>query len=59
METGRAVEWSREENYKFKLSEFREKLLSWLEDTRGEKGLTILKHLFLHHRLSSGNTSFL
>jgi methionyl-tRNA synthetase len=31
METGKVVEWTVEENYKFKLSAFAEKLLEWLE----------------------------
>ncbi|KAF9350625.1 methionyl-tRNA synthetase [Mortierella sp. AD094] len=31
IETGKQVEWTTEENYKFKLSAFREKLLEWLE----------------------------
>ncbi|KAJ3223558.1 methionyl-tRNA synthetase [Clydaea vesicula] len=30
-ETGSAVEWTQEENYKFKLSDFRLKLLEWLD----------------------------
>lgn len=36
-ETGNRVEWSAEENYMFRLSIFREKLLEWLEsDEQGE-----------------------
>ncbi|KAF8982617.1 methionyl-tRNA synthetase [Entomortierella lignicola] len=31
IETGKQVEWTTEENYKFKLSAFAEKLLEWLE----------------------------
>ncbi|KAF9581107.1 methionyl-tRNA synthetase [Lunasporangiospora selenospora] len=31
IETGKAVEWTTEENYKFKLSEFTEPLLNWLD----------------------------
>ncbi|CAG8468195.1 1462_t:CDS:10 [Paraglomus occultum] len=30
-ETGKRVEWTREENYKFRLSDFRERLLHWLD----------------------------
>ena len=33
METGHTVEWSSEENYMFKLSEFQEKLLHWINST--------------------------
>jgi methionyl-tRNA synthetase len=36
IESGSAVEWTEEENYKFRLSEFREKLIDWLQaDERG------------------------
>lgn len=31
VESGSAVEWSEEENYKFKLSLFREPLLKWID----------------------------
>lgn len=31
IETGSAVEWTSEENYKFRLSAFRERLINWLE----------------------------
>ncbi|GJJ78642.1 methionyl-tRNA synthetase [Entomortierella parvispora] len=31
IETGKKVEWTTEENYKFKLSAFRDKLLEWLD----------------------------
>ncbi|KAI9202586.1 tRNA synthetases class I (M)-domain-containing protein [Polychytrium aggregatum] len=30
-ESGKDVEWTREENYKFRLSEFREKLIAWMK----------------------------
>ncbi len=30
METGNVVEWSSEENYLFRLTAFREKLLEWI-----------------------------
>lgn len=30
-ETGNRVEWSQEENYMFRLSLFRDRLLDWLE----------------------------
>jgi methionyl-tRNA synthetase len=33
METGKLVEWTTEENYKFKLSAFTDKLLEWLDKT--------------------------
>jgi methionyl-tRNA synthetase len=31
IETGSAVEWTAEENYKFRMSEFRQRLIDWLE----------------------------
>lgn len=31
-ESGRPVEWTEEENYKFRLSHFRDDLLQWLKD---------------------------
>lgn len=31
IETGTRVEWTKEENYKFRMSAFREKLIDWLE----------------------------
>ncbi|KAF9438898.1 methionyl-tRNA synthetase [Entomortierella beljakovae] len=31
IETGKIVEWTKEENYKFKLGDFSEKLLEWLD----------------------------
>ncbi|PWN49843.1 hypothetical protein IE53DRAFT_387914 [Violaceomyces palustris] len=35
IETGSRLEWSEEENYKFRLAEFRERLIDWLEkDTK-------------------------
>lgn len=37
IETGTRVEWSKEENYKFKMSDFREELIDWLEnDPKGK-----------------------
>lgn len=30
-ETGKVVEWTKEENYKFKLSLFKDRLLEWLK----------------------------
>lgn len=35
-ETGNEVTWQEEENWKFKLGEYREPLLRWLEDANGE-----------------------
>jgi methionyl-tRNA synthetase len=32
-ESGKPVEWTREENYKFKLNEFKARLLEWLEES--------------------------
>lgn len=34
IETGSTVEWSQEENYKFRLGQFREPLLKWLNENR-------------------------
>ena len=33
IETGTRVEWMEEENYKFKLSAFKERLIEWLSST--------------------------
>jgi methionyl-tRNA synthetase len=33
IESGQPVEWQQEENYMFKLSSFRDRLLAWLEST--------------------------
>eukprot|EP00842_Homolaphlyctis_polyrhiza_P001472 jgi/Hompol1/2325/HPOL_005429-RA len=32
-ETGKVVEWTKEENYKFRLSAFKDRLIAWLEET--------------------------
>lgn len=32
IETGSVVEWTQEENYKFRLGQYREPLLKWLSD---------------------------
>ncbi|KAH6563375.1 methionine-tRNA ligase [Batrachochytrium salamandrivorans] len=31
-ESGKVVEWTKEENYKFRLSDFKDRLIKWLED---------------------------
>lgn len=33
IESGSSVEWTEEENYKFRLGAFKERLIDWLENT--------------------------
>ena len=40
METGHVVEWTNEENYMFRLSSFRDRLLQWI-DSKPFRMLTI------------------
>lgn len=40
-ETGTKVEWMEEENYKFKLSAFRERLLEWLSQDPSREQLAL------------------
>ncbi|CAE6416600.1 unnamed protein product [Rhizoctonia solani] len=40
-ETGQRVEWSEEENYKFRLSSFRQPLIDWLQNNPEGKSSTI------------------
>ena len=37
MESGNEVEWSREENYMFPLSLYRDQLLGWVDSTPSRK----------------------
>ena len=38
-ESGQPVEWMHEENYMFRLTHFRERLLSWLKDMPNGKNI--------------------
>ena len=42
-ETGSRVEWTSEETYRFRLGDFRESLLSWLESNPDGKFLFVSK----------------
>lgn len=47
IETGKRVEWSSEENYKFRMSRFRDRLIHWLEsDPDGAYGFSRISHLW-------------
>ena len=44
-ESGHPVEWMKEENYKFKLSQFQEPLIKWLETSPAGNTILLLMQL--------------